>query len=435
MGGTQGLSTRGAGDFSHKGLIAGFRKKDWEVKTMTMDRKALEALYRGLSPKTKGRVKQAVDLITETKARGGRVAAVLGSGPNLHEGVTTLVAELIRKGLVDGVSTSSAVINHEMAGTLEKVKRIDGAALGFDPTKLASDGRVEVSLLSGRQLSQIEEEISLDRPLYDRLRRARGKTIIKVAGNMAYPTGLRTERLAADALKLAKKHGIPFEKMVGYGADPHTMIGAGAERNIPVLVTVPQLVGGGMVGLAIGDSIPISERCRQIARLLDSADIIIESALALSQEVHDGPFELFTGHGIWADWSGQWTYSLENKKIIRIDLDPNLERAWAAERKSGTVTEAVDKGLPKTKHMKIPFRMEMSGFARIPGSLPIAGDIGAVWPVLAMRAADALGVSLDFMSYKQSTPPGEKMREWIVRHVKPVDRQLLFECKPDKKYA
>ena len=35
---------------------------------------------------------------------------VVGSGPNLHEGVTTLIAELIRVGVVDGVTTSSAVV-------------------------------------------------------------------------------------------------------------------------------------------------------------------------------------------------------------------------------------------------------------------------------------------------------------------------------------
>jgi len=54
------------------------------------------------------------------------------------------------------------------------------------------------------------------------------------------------------------------------------------------------------VDLAIGDSIPISDRSLRIARLLSSADIIIKSAIALSQEIHDGPFELFTGHGVWA---------------------------------------------------------------------------------------------------------------------------------------
>ena len=92
---------------------------------------------------------------------------------------------------------------------------------------------------------------------------------------------------------------------------------------------------------------------------------------------------------MWADWEGGWTYSLADKKIVRIDLDSNLEKAWMQERKSKMVTDAVHKGLPKTKIMRIPFRMEMSGFARIPGSLPIVGDIGEIWPLLATTVADA----------------------------------------------
>jgi len=89
------------------------------------------------------------------------------------------------------------------------------------------------------------------------------------------------------------------------------------------------------------------------------------------------------------------------------------------------VSEAVHKGLPKSKHMKIPFRMEMSGFARIPGSLPIVGDIGEIWPLLATMVADALDIRLEFMSYKQSLPAGAKAREWIVKHVRPVNRERM----------
>ncbi|MBW1857196.1 MAG: hypothetical protein JRI42_02830 [Deltaproteobacteria bacterium] len=393
---------------------------------MSIDRKVIENMFNSLPSKAQARLKRAIKLIVNAKEKGGKVVAVVGSGPNLHEGVTTLLAELIHKGIIDGVSTSSAVINHEMAGTLEKVKRFDGVAFGFEREKLPSDGFFEVSILSNTELEEFQHEISVDMALYQKMRRAKGDTIIKVAGNMAYPTGLRTERLARDVLAMAKRCGVPFEQMAGYGADRLTMIGAGAEHNIPVLVTVPQLIGGGEVGLAVGDSLSLSERCYRIAHLLDSADVIIESALALSQEVHDGPFERFTGHGVWADWEGGWTYSLADKKIVRIDLDPNLEKAWMQERKSKMVTDAVHKGLPKTKLMRIPFRMEMSGFARIPGSLPIVGDIGEIWPLLATMVADALNVKLDFMSYKQSLPAGEKVREWIVKHVQPVNRERMY---------
>jgi hypothetical protein len=393
---------------------------------MPTDRKAIEQMYKGLAPIAKSRLKRAIEWIVQGKKKGGKVVAAVGSGPNLHEGVTTLIAELMHKGIVDGVLTSSAVINHEMAGTLEEVKRIDGVASGFEKSKLPVDGFFELSMISKARLEEFQQEIPLDTPLYSRLRRARGHTIIKVAGNVAYPTGLRTEKLARDILALAKRCGIPFEQMAGHGADRLTMIGAGAEHNIPVLVTVPQLVGGGEVGLAIGDSIPISERCFRIAKLLDSADVIVESALALSQEIHDGPFERLTGHGIWADWEGGWTYSLAEKKIVRIDLDPNLEKAWNQERKSKTVSRAIRKGLPKTKLMQIPFRMEMSGFARIPGSLPIVGDIGEIWPILATRVTDALDLQLQFMSYKQSQPAGQRVREWIAKNVQPVKREKIF---------
>jgi hypothetical protein len=313
-----------------------------------------------------------------------------------------------------------------MAGTLEKVKRIDGETLGLKRDKLPSDGFLEVSMISPSRLEAIRREIPIDASLYRRMRRAKGSIIIKVAGNIAYPTGLRTERLSREILSLAKQHNAPFERMVGYGADPMTMIGAGARHNVPVLVTVPQLVGGGETGLAIGDSLSITERCHRIAELLDSATVIIESGLALSQEIHDGPLERFTGHGIWTDWEGGWTYSLAQKKVVRIDLDPNLEKAWMKERRSKMVTDAVHKGLPKTKTMRIPFRMEMSGFARVPGSLPIIGDIGEIWPLLATRIANELQTKLDFMSYKQSSSAGEKVREWIVKNVHPVDRDKVF---------
>jgi len=393
---------------------------------MSIDRKVIENMFNNLPSKAQVRLKRAKNWIVNAKEKGGKVVAVVGSGPNLHEGVTTLLAELIHKGIIDGVSTSSAVINHEMAGTLEKVKRFDGVAFGFEREKLPSDGFFEVSILSNTELEEFQREIPIDIALYQKMRQAKGDNIIKVAGNMAYPTGLRTERLARDVLAMAKRCGVPFEQMAGYGADRLTMIGAGAEHNTPVLVTVPQLIGGGEVGLAVGDSLSLSERCYRIAHLLDSADVIIESALALSQEVHDGPFERFTGHGVWADWEGGWTYSLADKKIVRIDLDPNLEKAWMQERKSKMVTDAVHRGLPKTKLMRIPFRMEMSGFARIPGSLPIVGDIGEIWPLLATMVADALDVKLDFMSYKQSLPAGEKVREWIVKHVQPVNRERMY---------
>ncbi|MBQ6918844.1 MAG: deoxyhypusine synthase family protein [Synergistaceae bacterium] len=366
----------------------------------------------------------AVDIITKTKKNGGKVMVVTGSGPNIHEGVTTLIAELIRAGLVDAVSTSSAVIAHEMAGSLDRVFRVDAEALGMDMSKMPRGDVFEFTCMTDDELETLRREMPLDDDLLSRgSKLPKVNEIIKAAGNMAYPMGLRTERLALEVLSLARIYGLPFETVAGWGCDEHTMLGAASRKNVPVLVTIPQLVGGGAVGMSIGDSIPVSGRSMRISRMLADCDVIIESAVALTQEIHDGPFECYTGHGIWAWQSGQKTYSLKNKSLIRIDLDENLRRATELNK---TIQEAIDKGLPKTKAAKIPFRMEMSAFARHEGSVPIVGDIGKVWPLIAHDVAQNLGINLEFLSASQDTQEGQEMRDWIVQNVKPLDRQKML---------
>ena len=244
---------------------------------------------------------------------------------------------------------------------------------------------------------------------------------------MSYPMGLRTEKIAEEILSLSRQSGLPFETIAGWGCDSKTMLGMGAKKGLPVLVTIPQLVGGGHVGLAVGDSIPVTERSRRIAHMIGGADVIIESAVALTQEIHDGPFETYTGHGIWSWWQGQPVFSLEDKTLIRFDLDENLRLAQDVQKESSLIQEAIDKGLPKTKISKIPFRMEMSAFARHEGSIPVIGDIGMIWPVFAVKIADELGIKLDFMSYKQETAEGIEMREWIVRNIKFIDREKILK--------
>ena len=371
----------------------------------------------------------AVSKIIETKKRGGRVMVVTGSGPNIHEGVTTLIAELIRVGIVDAVSTSSAVIAHEMAGSLDRVFRVDAQALGMDMSKMPRGDVFEFTCMTDEELEALRREMPLDDELLSRgSKLPHVSEIIKAAGNMAYPMGLRTERLALEVLSLARIYGLPFETVAGWGCDEHTMLGAASRKNVPVLVTIPQLVGGGAVGMSIGDSIPVSGRSMRISRMLADCDVIIESAVALTQEIHDGPFECYTGHGIWAWQSGQKTYSLKNKSLIRIDLDENLRRATELNQ---TVQEAIDKGLPKTKAAKIPFRMEMSAFARHEGSIPIVGDIGKVWPLLAHDVAEGLGVELEFLSSSQDTPEGSEMREWIVNNISPLSRKKMLSTVKD----
>jgi len=393
---------------------------------MNFDRKPIEKLYRNLDAGVQKTIEQSVTSITEAKKNNGKVVVVTGSGPNMHEGVTTLIAELIHKNIIDGVTTSSAVIAHEMAGTLDEVKRVNGLNLGYTSDILPKGDIFEATVMPDGYLNELKNEMLIDTDLMDRVLSSDGDIIIKAAGNMGYPMGLRTENLAKEILIISRSQGLPFEEIAGRGADPYTMIGAASIKDIPVLVTIPQLVGGGMVGLAIGDSVSLTERATKVAAMMGSADVIIESAVALTQEIHDGPFETYTGHGIWAKWEGYETYSLQGKKLIRMDLDPNLQKAWDFEKSSSQVQTAIDKGLPKTKIMEIPFRMEMSGFARLEDSLPVIGDIGVIWPVLAFRLEQELGITLDFISYPQQMSEGQQMREWIVKNIQPIEKKKLF---------
>ena len=387
----------------------------------------LNNFYSNLDSRSRKSLDDAVEKIVEARKKGGRIVVATGSGPNIHEGVTTLIAELMDKGMIHGVTTSSAVVGHEMGGALDLVKMCKASALGFEERFMPRGDVFEFTQMPEEQMADLRKEMVLDEDLLARGEEAEGRLVVKAAGNMAYPMGLRNEELAAEILVLCKAYGLPFETVAGWGADRRTMLGMGAEKGLPVLVSIPQLVGSGHIGMAIGESISIFERSKRIASMLESADVIIESAVALTQEIHDGPFECYTGHGIWSWWKGLHTYSLKDKTLIRIDLDENLRKAQDLQKESALIQEAIDKGLPKTKISKIPFRMEMSAFARHEGSIPIIGDIGEVWPVLAWKTASALGVSLDFMSYAQHTDEGKAMRDWIVKEVRPVSRRKLLD--------
>ncbi len=392
-----------------------------------MDQELLEQLYNDLDETMKSRIDTAVDRIVAAKENGGKVVVVVGSGPNIHEGVTTLIAELMRLDIIDGVSTSSAVISHEMGGTLDKVKRCNGVALGLESDLLPRGDDFELTVMDEDVAQNLRANMKVDEDLIQKLEAADGKTIVKAAGNLGYPMGLWIEKFSEEIGQLAREYSMSFEEVAGLGADPKTMLGQGALNQKPVIVTIPQLVGGGKSGLAIGDSISIAERATRLAKMLDSADVIIESAVALTQEIHDGPLERYTGHGMWSAWDGEYSYSLEGKSIIRMDLDPALEAVYQAEQGDSAVQQAIADGLPKTKMFKVPFRMEMSGFARHEGSVPIIGDIGVVWPLMALRVADRLGIKLDFVSYPQQTDSGKAMREHIVDDIKPINRTRMIE--------
>ena len=78
---------------------------------------------------------------------------------------------------------------------------------------------------------QLEEEMIIDTALIEKILALDGSTIIKAAGNMAYPLGLRTENLAKEILFIAKSKGIHFEIVAGAGADrTNTALRRGAAR-------------------------------------------------------------------------------------------------------------------------------------------------------------------------------------------------------------
>ncbi len=193
-----------------------------------MNNELLAGLHEQLDDTTKDRLADAVDRIVTAKKNGKNVVVVTGSGPNLHEGVTTFIAELMRLGVVDGVSTSSAVVAHEMGGTLDRVKRCNGVELGLESSLLPRGGDFELTLLPQDVAEEIDRNMAVDSGLMDRLVQAEGKTIIKAAGNLGYPMGLWIERLSAEITSLAREHGLSFEEVAGFGADERTMIGIGA---------------------------------------------------------------------------------------------------------------------------------------------------------------------------------------------------------------
>jgi hypothetical protein len=47
--------------------------------------------------------------------------------------------------------------------------------------------------------------------------------------------------------------------------------------------------------------------------------------------------------------------------------------------------------------------------------------------MLASALEEALGIQLDFISAPQETEAGQRMREWIVDHVRFVDKHVMAE--------
>src|SRR5436309_2283089 len=177
---------------------------------MRPSRQAIDSWAESLAGRSLANLLEAAKKIVAAKLRGGKVVVVTGSGPNLHEGVTTLIAELMHKRVIDGVITSSAVVAHEMGGTLDRVKRVharDCPALPLAPAMLPRGGVFEITMLNQEQRRCVTPEVEPWWDQYDRISELPGPVILKAAGNMAWPMGPRTECLAREAGELARASG------------------------------------------------------------------------------------------------------------------------------------------------------------------------------------------------------------------------------------
>ena len=90
----------------------------------------IDQYYSRLAPESQAALDEAVDTIVKQKERGNKVMVITGSGPNLHEGVTTLISELMHKGMWMAFRPVRRD-RHELAGSLDRVHRVHGPDLGF----------------------------------------------------------------------------------------------------------------------------------------------------------------------------------------------------------------------------------------------------------------------------------------------------------------
>ena len=130
-----------------------------------MNAELIDKFYSELDERSKQTLDTAIEKVIAAKKRGGKFVVVTGSGPNIHEGVTTLIAELINKGIVDGVTTSSAVVNHEMGGTLDRVKMCPASQFGFEEERMPRGNVFEFTDMTDEQLEELSKEMILDKKL------------------------------------------------------------------------------------------------------------------------------------------------------------------------------------------------------------------------------------------------------------------------------
>ena len=115
---------------------------------MELNYEIVNSYYEALEERSRASVDEAIAKMVAVKKKGGRIMVATGSGPNIHEGITTLIAELMDKGIIDSVTTSSAVIGHEMAGALDKVKMVDASKMDLEEKYMPRGNVFEFNQLS-----------------------------------------------------------------------------------------------------------------------------------------------------------------------------------------------------------------------------------------------------------------------------------------------
>ena len=103
-------------------------------------------------------------------------------------------------------------------------------------------------------------------------------------------------------------------------------------------------------------------------------------------EIHDVFKETHTGHGIWSAWERQIFPTVCRARRWCASTSIRIRKGLVARAPVGAGPGRGEPRITKTKTTGIPFRMEMSGFARLEGSLPVTADIGVAWPVLAAES-------------------------------------------------
>ncbi len=98
----------------------------------------IDQYYSRLTSESQAALDEAVNTIVRQKELGNKVMVITGRGPNLHEGVTTLISELMHKGL--WMVSQPVCSGSPMSWRVHwRVHRVHGPDLGFPSSALPGE--------------------------------------------------------------------------------------------------------------------------------------------------------------------------------------------------------------------------------------------------------------------------------------------------------